>query len=192
MNLPTKITVIRLALIPVFAALYLIKFPYHTIAATAVFVVGSLTDWLDGYLARKNNMVTNLGKFLDPVADKVLVACALVLSAVTVTETPAFQICVIVCTIIIIARELIVTCFRTIAATKNVILAADRIGKAKTATQLFGLTFYLPFQAVGELNATVGDVFFYVGFSFLMIATALTLISACNYILRNKAVLKEE
>lgn len=60
-------------------------------------------------------MVTNLGKFLDPVADKVLVACALVLSAVTVTETPAFQICVIVCTIIIIARELIVTCFRTIA-----------------------------------------------------------------------------
>ncbi len=192
MNLPTKITVLRLALIPVFAALYLIRFPYHTIVATTVFIVASLTDWLDGYLARKNNMVTNLGKFLDPVADKVLVACALILSAVTVTEIPAFQICIIVCTIIIIARELIVTCFRTIAATKNVILAADKIGKAKTATQLFGLTFYLPYQTVGELNAAAGDVFFYIGFSFLMIATVLTLISACNYIIRNKAVLKEE
>lgn len=191
MNLPTKITVSRLVLIPVFIALFLIPFPYHQLIATAVFVVASLTDWLDGHIARKCNMVTTLGKFLDPVADKVLVASALIL-ATTLEVGIGDKIAIVVCSVVIIARELIITCFRTIAATKNVILAADKIGKAKTATQLTGLTFYLSFSEVGELNATVGQVFFYIGFVCLMIATALTLISALNYIIRNRAVLKED
>ena len=191
MNLPTKITVTRLALIPVFIALVLIPFPYHQIVATAVFVVASLTDWLDGHIARKYNMVTTLGKFLDPVADKVLVASALIL-ATTLEVGIGDKIAIVVCSVVIIARELIVTCFRTIAATKNVILAADKIGKAKTATQLTGLTFYLPFAEVATLNATVGQVFFYVGFVCLMIATVLTIVSALNYIIRNRAVLKED
>lgn len=191
MNLPTKITVSRLVLIPVFIALFLIPFPYHQLIATAVFVVASLTDWLDGHIARKCNMVTTLGKFLDPVADKVLVASALIL-ATTLEVGIGDKIAIVVCSVVIIARELIITCFRTIAATKNVILAADKIGKAKTATQLTGLTFYLSFAEVGELNATVGQVFFYIGFVCLMIATVLTLISALNYIIRNRAVLKED
>lgn len=192
MNLPTKITVARLALIPVFAVLYLVPFPYHTIVATAVFLIASLTDWLDGYLARKNNMVTTLGKFLDPVADKVLVACALVLAAVIVTENPAYQTAIVVCTVIILARELIITCFRTIAATKNVIMAADKIGKLKTTTQLIGLIFYLPHKDIYVLNSLAGDVFFFAGFSFLMLATVLTVVSAVNYIVRNRKVLKED
>lgn len=191
MNLPTKITVSRLVLIPVFITLFLIPFPYHQLIATAVFVVASLTDWLDGHIARKCNMVTTLGKFLDPVADKVLVASALIL-ATTLEVGIGDKIAIVVCSVVIIARELIITCFRTIAATKNVILAADKIGKAKTATQLTGLTFYLSFAEVGELNATVGQVFFYIGFVCLMIATVLTLISALNYIIRNRAVLKED
>lgn len=191
MNLPTKITVSRLVLIPVFIALFLIPFPYHQLIATAVFVVASLTDWLDGHIARKYNMVTTLGKFLDPVADKVLVASALIL-ATTLEVGIGEKIAIVVCSVVIIARELIITCFRTIAATKNVILAADKIGKAKTATQLTGLTFYLSFAEVGELNAAVGQVFFYIGFVCLMIATVLTLVSALNYIIRNRAVLKED
>lgn len=191
MNLPTKITVSRLVLIPVFITLFLIPFPYHQLIATAVFVVASLTDWLDGHIARKCNMVTTLGKFLDPVADKVLVASALIL-ATTLEVGIGDKIAIVVCSVVIIARELIITCFRTIAATKNVILAADKIGKAKTATQLTGLTFYLSFAEVGELNATVGQVFFYIGFVCLMIATVLTLVSALNYIIRNRAVLKED
>lgn len=191
MNIPTKITVSRLVLIPVFIALFLIPFPYHQLIATAVFVVASLTDWLDGHIARKYNMVTTLGKFLDPVADKVLVASALIL-ATTLEVGIGDKIAIVVCSVVIIARELIITCFRTIAATKNVILAADKIGKAKTATQLTGLTFYLSFAEVGELNATVGQVFFYIGFVCLMIATVLTLVSALNYIIRNRAVLKED
>lgn len=192
MNLPTKITVARLALIPVFIVLYLIPFPYHTVIATAVFIMASLTDWLDGYLARKNNMVTTLGKFLDPVADKVLVACALVLAAVIVTENTAFQTAIIVCTVIILARELIITCFRTIAATKNVIMAADKIGKLKTTTQLIGLIFYMPHKEIYLINSIAGDVFFYAGFAFLMIATVLTIVSAINYIVRNRSVLTED
>lgn len=191
MNLPTKITVTRLALIPVFIALFLIPFPYHQIVATAVFVVASLTDWLDGHIARKYNMVTTLGKFLDPVADKVLVASALIL-ATTLEVGIGDKIAIVVCSVVIISRELIVTCFRTIAATKNVILAADKIGKAKTATQLTGLTFYLSFAEVAVLNETLGQVFFYIGFVCLMIATVLTIVSALNYIIRNRAVLKED
>lgn len=103
MNLPTKITVARLVLIPIFVALYLINFPYHEFIATGIFIVASLTDWLDGHLARKYNLVTDLGKFLDPVADKVLVASALILVA-TIGEG-VLQTCIIVASIVILARE---------------------------------------------------------------------------------------
>ena len=191
MNLPTKITITRLLLIPIFIVLFLIDFTYHQIIATAIFIVASLTDWLDGHIARKYNMVTTLGKFLDPVADKVLVATALILATSLTTEISAYSTVVLVCSVIIIARELIITCFRTIAATKNVILAADKIGKAKTATQLVGLIFYLPFEEITMLNATVGQVFFYIGFACLMLATILTLVSALNYIIKNRGVLKD-
>ena len=187
MNLPTKITVARIVLIPIFVALYLIEFPYHLLVATGVFVVASLTDWLDGHLARKHNLVTNLGKFLDPVADKVLVSTALIL--VATIANGVFQLCVIIASIVILARELIITCFRTIAATKNVIMAADKLGKIKTTTQLIGLSFYLPFKDFVSMNETAGEIIMYIGFAFLMIATVFTILSAVNYIVKNKQVL---
>lgn len=190
MNLPTKITVARLVLIPVFAVLYFVPFPLHKIVATAVFALAALTDWLDGCLARRNNMVTDLGKFLDPVADKVLVSTALVLAALAPSPVKGMDVAVAVFAIVIIARELIVTCFRTIAATKNVILAADKLGKIKTVTQLIGLIFFLPFTEVGEFASAAGDVFFYTGFGFLALATLFTLVSAANYVIRNREVLK--
>ena len=188
MNLPTKITVARLLLIPVFVALYLIEFPYHLLVATVVFMIASFTDYLDGHLARKYNLVTDLGKFLDPVADKVLVASALIL---IVKWVNALQIFILIASIIILARELIITCFRTIAATKNVVLAADKIGKAKTVTQLIGLIIYLPFVEIASFSALAGEIFMYVGFGFLMLATVLTLVSAGNYIIKNANVLKD-
>ncbi len=192
MNLPTKITVLRLVLIPVFVALYLIDFKYHMLAATIVFVIASATDWLDGYLARKLNLVTDLGKFLDPIADKVLVCSALVLIVTIVTANPIFQLLIIIATLIILARELIITCFRTIAVQKNVVIAADKIGKVKTTTQLIGLSFYLPYRDFMEMGKVAGNIFFYVGFVFLMIATVLTVVSAVNYIVKNRAVLKQD
>ncbi len=190
MNLPTKITVARLVLIPIFVALYLINFPYHEFVATGIFIVASLTDWLDGYLARKHNLVTDLGKFLDPVADKVLVASALIL--VATIGGGIWKLCVIVAAIVILARELIITCFRTIAATKKVVMAADMLGKIKTTTQLIGLIFYLPYRTFGDINVLLGEIVMYIGFAFLMVATFFTILSAINYIVKNKHVLAEE
>ena len=103
-------------LIPFFVACYLVSFPYHELVATGLFIIASVTDWLDGHLARKYNQVTTLGKFLDPVADKLLVCSALVLVCVI---DNAFSIPVLIASIIIISRELVITCFRTIAATKT-------------------------------------------------------------------------
>lgn len=182
MNLPTKITVARIALIPIFVVLCLVNFPYHFLAAVVVYAVASLTDWLDGYLARKYNLVTDLGKFLDPVADKVLVATALIIIAVIPS---IFQLYIVVFSIIIIARELIITCFRTIAASKNIVLAADYLGKIKTCTQLIGIIVYLlSLSFYGD----VCMILMWGGFVFLAIATLFTIISAINYIVKNRAV----
>lgn len=189
LNLPTKITVARLILIPFFVACYLVSFPYHELVATGLFIIASVTDWFDGHLARKYNQVTTLGKFLDPVADKLLVCSALVLVCVI---DNAFSIPVIVASIIIISRELVITCFRTIAATKNVIMAADKLGKIKTATQLFGLSFYLPYRTFAELSPVLGEVLMYAGFVLLMIATFFTILSAVNYIVKNRGVLSDD
>ena len=189
LNLPTKITVARLIFIPFFVACYLVVFPYHEFVATGLFIIASVTDWLDGHLARKYNQVTTLGKFLDPVADKLLVCSALVLACVI---DNAFSIPVIVASIIIISRELVITCFRTIAATKNVIMAADKLGKIKTATQLFGLSFYLPYRTFAELFPVLGEVLMYAGFVLLMIATFFTVLSAVNYIVKNRGVLSDD
>lgn len=189
LNLPTKITVARLILIPFFVACYLVPFPYHELVATGLFIIASVTDWLDGHLARKYNQVTTLGKFLDPVADKLLVCSALVLVCVI---DNAFSIPVIVASIIIISRELVITCFRTIAATRNVIMAADKLGKIKTATQLFGLSFYLPYRTFAELFPVLGEVLMYAGFVLLMVATFFTVLSAVNYIVRNRSVLSDD
>lgn len=190
MNLPTKITLIRIFLIPLFVAIYLIDaIPYNTFIATGIFIVASMTDWLDGYLARKNNMVTDLGKFLDPIADKVLVSTALVIIVTIANELTLF---VLIASIVIIARELIITCFRTIAATKKLIMAADMLGKVKTTLQLIGLAFYLPHQQFYAFSALAGDIVKYIGFAFLMLATLFAIMSAINYVVKNRRVLSQK
>lgn len=200
MNLPTKLTILRILLIPVFVALYLIEFPYHDVIATGIFLIASLTDFLDGYIARKYNMVTDMGKFLDPIADKVLVMSALVLLCVEFTGTEG--LIVLICTIIILAREFIISGFRLIAAGKNLVLAADKLGKAKTVMQMISLVALLitPFAfslygtIVPETPAqfpTLGIIVVMVGLTSLIIATLLAILSAINYISKNSSVLKE-
>ena len=204
MNLPTKLTVLRLIMIPIFVVLYFVQFPYHDVVATGVFLIASFTDFLDGYIARKYNMVTDLGKFLDPLADKVLVMSALVLLSVEFMDFNVVTgIIVTVSTIIILAREFIITGFRTIAVRKNIVLAADKIGKMKTVMQMvsiiallmtnFVFSFY-PAPEVGS-NAvfpTWGVVLLTVGLVALVFAVFLALLSAFNYIVKNRAVLKED
>lgn len=190
MNLPTKLTVLRILLIPFFVAFFFIPVSYFRFAATAVFIIACLTDYLDGHLARKNNMVTNLGKFLDPIADKMLVSCALI--AVIFNETSTLlNILTAVCTMIILCRELAVSGFRIVASSKNLILAADKLGKIKTILQMICLILLLPHANIVLLSELAGDIFLYAGLVILALATIMTLVSGFNYILKNKQVLKD-
>lgn len=185
MNLPTKLTFLRIALIPVFIALFFIPFPYHRIIACGVFILASFTDFLDGYIARKYNLVTDLGKFLDPIADKMLVACALF----AVVLTAQWQIVTTICAMVIICRELMISGFRIVASSKNVVLAADKLGKIKTVLQMVALILLLPFGDIFALNNFVGNIIFYIGEAVLILATVMALVSGINYLIKNKQVL---
>lgn len=201
MNLPNRITLSRIFLIPVFIVVFfldVIPHGYNYIAAAAVFAVASFTDFLDGHIARKRGLVTNLGKFLDPIADKVLVSTALILMLVRGAEI--FQVLwaqdwVLIaagcCVAVILARELIVSGFRMVAASAGLVLAADKIGKFKTVFQDIAILFLLV-GAVSFGSETVGDVLNGIGLAALAVATILTIWSGISYIVRNRAVLQEK
>ena len=201
MNLPNRITLSRIFLIPVFIVVFfldVIPHGYNYIAAAAVFAVASFTDFLDGHIARKHGLVTNLGKFLDPIADKVLVSTALILMLVRGAEI--FQVLwaqdwVLIaagcCVAVILARELIVSGFRMVAASAGLVLAADKIGKFKTVFQDIAILFLLV-GAVSFGSATAGDVLNGIGLAALAVATILTIWSGISYIVRNRAVLQEK
>ena len=190
MNLPNKLTVLRIILIPVFvAAYYITAIPYNYLIAAIIFVVAAFTDFLDGYIARKYDLVTDLGKFLDPIADKVLVAAALIVMLVVpnggVEILPAY--CAVFVAVIL-ARELIISGFRMVAAAKGVVLAADKVGKVKTFVQDIAICVLLVgAQFQGGIYTTANIV----GLVALGIATLLTVISGTEAIVKNIAVLKE-
>lgn len=203
MNLPTKITVARIALIPIFVAIYCLKdiFSQYYILMTAVFILASCTDFIDGHLARKHNMVTDLGKFLDPIADKILVVAGMIvlLDMNFVTQTgevypvlaPYFgEICVI----LILAREFIIGVFRQLAATKGIVMAADKLGKAKTIVTLIALPMLMLVPFINETWHVavnwVGVIFLFTGWVLFGVATLLTVVSGVNYVLANKQVLQ--
>ncbi len=193
MNLPNKLTVARIVLIPVFIVLFFVEFPWHTLAAMGVFGLASFTDFLDGHIARKHNLITNLGKFLDPIADKMLVASALIAVCVTppvVDPQKPFYICVAVFTMLILSRELMVSGFRIVAADKGVVLAADKLGKIKTVLQMISLVLLLPVSDIAAAHEFTGEIFYYVGFGILAAATVMTIMSGVHYLIKNKAVLE--
>ncbi|WP_394022735.1 CDP-diacylglycerol--glycerol-3-phosphate 3-phosphatidyltransferase [Anaerococcus martiniensis] len=174
MNIANKVTVLRLLLIPVFLVLYYIYGTDYNIAAI-VFVIASLTDALDGHLARSRNLVTTFGKFVDPLVDKLLTMAAFVV-LVEASIIPAWAV------IIIIARELIITGFRTLAADKGITIAASKWGKLKTTSQMIALVLLL------LNNSTLNIAGVYVFY----IAVILTIISGLDYIIKNKEVLDLE
>ncbi|MBQ9709591.1 MAG: CDP-diacylglycerol--glycerol-3-phosphate 3-phosphatidyltransferase [Clostridia bacterium] len=187
MNIANKLTVLRLILIPVFAVFFFIRaIPFNYVIAAAIFCIAAFTDFLDGYFARKLGLVTNLGKFLDPIADKVLVATAMIL-LLTVPEVLPPVIGGI-CVTIILARELMISAFRQIAATQNIVMAADMTGKVKTCFQDLALIVLLVTCQLAETAVFV--YFYYAGLALLIAATLLTVISAINYIVKNRQVLK--
>ncbi len=193
MNLPNKLTIFRILMIPVFIVLFFVKFEGHTLAAALVYVVACFTDFFDGYIARKQNLVTNFGKFVDPIADKMIIACSLIAICVTepiVAPAHVYKILVAVFTMLILSRELMISVFRTVAADKGVVLAADMIGKFKTLVQMMALFALLPVADFVVWNELAGIVFYYGGFILLSIATLLTVISGVHYIVKNRSVLE--
>lgn len=185
-------------MIPVFIVLFycglLTEWCY--LAAAIVFVIAACTDTLDGYIARSRGLVTNLGKFLDPIADKVLVSTAFIIlltipSAFTLQPFGVWGLYAAgIMVALILARELIVSGFRMVAAGRNVVLAADRLGKMKTMTQDIAITLLIASLA---FPATFfGSLLGYAGLAFFAVCTLLTVISGVNYIVRNLDVLKEE
>ena len=198
MNLPNKLTLLRLILIPFFiAAFYLGFFAGHYFVALGIFVVASLTDFLDGYIARKYNMVTDLGKFLDPIADKVLVLAGLIVLIADPYETNVFGRIGIIGIIyggvgvsIIMAREMVVSSLRMMAAKKGIVLAAEMTGKVKTF--FTDVTIIVLLLAGDLLNFApdVGIVFDFIGLVCFGISVLLTIISGCSYLIKNKEVFK--
>ncbi len=179
MNLPNKLTVLRVILIPFFVFFLMAPyFPgYGNYIAVAIFIVASLTDMLDGKIARKYNLVTNFGKFMDPLADKLLVCSALI----CLVETGQLASWIV---IVIIAREFIISGFRLVAADNGVVIAASYWGKFKTTFQMLMvivLILDLPHPAFAVL-----------GVALTWIALILTIVSLVDYIAKNKDVLKEQ
>ena len=194
MNLPNKLTVLRMVLIPFVMFFYLATFiPYGIgkVVALVIFIVAALTDLLDGKIARKHNLVTNLGKFLDPIADKILTASVLFMIMADGT-IPAP--CGVIIVTIIIAREFMVSALRLIAASQGTVLAADIWGKAKTMVQMIAIPICMLIPFLIELGGVAGWLIFTVqilGWSTLGAATILTIVSGVNYLVKNIKCFKD-
>ncbi len=208
MNLPNKITISRICLIPLVVFFYLADFipnGWGKLVSAIIFAIAAITDNIDGRIARKRNLVTNLGKFLDPIADKVLVMSGLLLIiAVPITGEGITQAMPavwpvwfgIVCGVIILARELIISAFRQIAATKNLVLAADKAGKIKAFTQDVTIFLYMiyAFLVAGfwtTIQGTTNTIICVVLLVLLALSTILTMYSGVQYMVRNRQVLKD-
>ena len=195
MNLPNKISLARIALIPVFIAFYyLTMIPHNYLYATIIFAVAAFTDFLDGYIARKYNLVTDLGKFLDPIADKVLVLTAMILMLTGVSIGPLGggilpAVSGGVGISIILARELIVSSFRMVAASKKVVIAADKLGKIKTVSQDIALVLLLFSKA---FEGSVFVIIWWIGYALFIFSVLMTVISGINYIWKNRVAFKED
>lgn len=179
MNLPNKLTILRTVMIPFFILfLYTDWFHgYDKIIAAVIFIAASLTDMLDGKIARKYNLVTNFGKFMDPLADKLLV-CSALICLIALDKIPAWIV------IVIISREFIISGFRLIAADNGVVIAASYWGKFKTASQMVTVILLV-------LNIQ-NTVFTVLGTVFIYISLVLTVVSLIDYIAKNKEVLKDQ
>lgn len=173
MNLANKITMFRILLLPIFVLSY--YYDQSGLSSLAIFLLGSFSDFLDGYVARKYDMITDFGKFIDPIADKILVLSAFILFIERGFVEPWVVI-------VVLFRELLISGFRMLAAKKNISIAADIFGKLKTTTQFFSVIFFfLTIIFISGKMYLIGKVLLY-------ISVALTVLSMINYLYKNREV----
>ncbi|MCH3963959.1 MAG: CDP-diacylglycerol--glycerol-3-phosphate 3-phosphatidyltransferase [Clostridium sp.] len=194
MNLANKLTIIRMILVPVFLIFMAVKdVPYFKIIAIIVFVIASITDKLDGYIARSRNQITRFGKFMDPLADKLLVTAALV-CLVEYHIIPSWV------AMIIIAREFAVTGLRTVAAAEGIVIAASPWGKAKTVTQIIAIILALINLNYNHVSMSIFKVFVdhphkvlnLITYIAMGMAIIITIVSGVDYFVKNKEVMKSD
>lgn len=193
MNLPNKLTVLRILLVPFMIAALLIPFPHHVLVAGLIFGAASVTDCLDGQIARKRNLITAFGKFADPLADKILVIASLICFV-------ALKWCDPVLPIVVLFREFAVTSVRLVAASKGNVVAANFWGKLKTVTQIiaivaiFVMQYFLELCAMGIIpldTALLSGIFLIIGEVLLWITGIVAVISGVIYILQCKEYISD-
>lgn len=194
MNLPNKLTLLRIILVPFFIIAMLVNFPFHYLVAGCIFGIASVTDTLDGKIARSRNLVTDFGKFADPLADKILVLTALVcfLQVGLLGSFGAIPV------IIVLFREFAVSGIRLVAASSGKVVAANIWGKIKTVSQMVGISVIFAMQVVleilGAMKVSIGfvsEVFYYIGNGLIWLSTVFTLISGIIYLKDNIGFLKD-
>ena len=179
MNLPNKLTMGRIIAVPFFIALYMTGYFWP---ALIVFIAASFTDLLDGKIARKYNLVTNFGKIMDPLADKILVYSAFCLM-VGDGLVPAWAL------IVILAREFLIAGMRTVAASEGIVIAADMSGKIKTVLQMIAVPLLILYRAMQETQYE--HYIYLVAMAFLFASLFMTVYSGFEYIIKNKEVFKQ-
>ncbi len=175
MNTANILTISRILLVPVFILFFYLRIPYATIFALIIFIAASLTDLVDGMVARKYNQVTDFGKFIDPIADKLL-ALAGILMLMSVDKIHP------VIAFVLIAREMIMSGFRLVAAAKGQVMAAGILGKIKTVTQLIAICVLL-------ITEYLPPLFYYIGYITLYISVVFSVWSCVDYIVKNRSAL---
>ncbi len=200
MNTPNKITLIRLLLLPLIIFFYLADFiPFARLVSAVLFIVACLTDFLDGYLARKNNQVTTLGKFFDTIADKVLIMTGMILVIAVPISTGVAVVWPtwlgVVCIIIMLAREFIISALRQIAASQGIVLAAEKSGKIKATIQYVSVSLYFIYAfiltdivKIADMPNNVASIINFILMIILCVATFLTIYSGVGYLIRNRKV----
>ncbi len=188
MNLPNQLSLARLFLCAGLVAVMSVPWAYSATAALILFAVASFTDWLDGYIARKYNLITDLGKLLDPLADKIMVSAAFI-ALVAVDLIPMWMV------VVIIAREFLITGLRMVAAAKNFVLAAERAGKHKTVTQILAILASFSYLSLGEFGQSETDFAAALAYSLLplyWLALLITVWSGALYFYKNRTLFAPE
>jgi CDP-diacylglycerol--glycerol-3-phosphate 3-phosphatidyltransferase len=192
MNLPNKLTLSRFVLTVAFLGVMFSRMPFHETIALGFFIAGGFSDWLDGHIARKHNLITNFGILMDPLADKIMV-CSAFIAFVELKWMHAWMV------VIVVARELTITGLRLLAASKNVVLAAENYGKHKTISQIVAIVALLVrhgFEGWGAVGRTVFGWHLFAGVPWIesfatfsvWVAVALTFISGWLYLWKNRVI----
>jgi len=185
MNLPNKLTLLRVALVPVFCVFLCMEGLLWQIIALIVFLIASLTDLLDGYIARRDNLITDFGKLVDPIADKLLITAAMIFM-VAQTRMSATVV------LLFVAREFIVSAFRMLAASRGTVIAADKLGKYKTAAQTLAIVLLILFKPLGGAAPLLGTAGMVAADIVTWIALVLSVVSCADYIYKNRSIIDRQ